>query len=394
MDHNLALGVGQFVVLLSAALGISIAAERLRIPVAVLLVALGVCAGTLSHLRPPFAFGPTLLFIFLPPLIFEAAWSVDLSQLKSNWLRIAMLAFPGTIFVAFTIAGGLTLFGALPFGSALLLGAIVSATDPVAVVAVFRRVRVPSALRTIVEAESISNDGVAVVVYVLALAAATGASVSLAATVSGGLAAIVGGVAIGAVCGIPLWLALSTTDASEYEVAATVALAYASYFIADDLHCSGIFATAAAAVVLRALLARRPHIANLDDVDIFWRAAAYMTNAIVFVATGLIIEPDRVLHEPLLIGVALAVVLGSRVLMAWFVAPDARARITVFLAGMRGALPLALALALPDVIRERAQIIDAVFATVLVTLVLQGIPLRLVVERLYQSETLSPERSP
>ncbi len=122
MDHALAFGVGQFAVLLCASLGISIAAERLRIPVAVLLVALGVCAGTLWHLRPPFAFGPTLLFIFLPPLIFEAAWSTDLSQLKSNWFRIAVLAFPGTIFVAFTIAGGLTLFGALSFGSALLLG--------------------------------------------------------------------------------------------------------------------------------------------------------------------------------------------------------------------------------------------------------------------------------
>ncbi len=383
MEHSLASGVGQFAALLGAALAISIAAERIRIPAAVLLVAAGVFARTLWHVQPPFAFGPTMLFIFLPPLIFEAAWSLDLRQLQANWLRVTILAVPGTIFVACLIGGVLSLSGALPLASALLFGAIVSATDPVAVVAVFRTVAVPTALRTIVEAESISNDGIAVVLYSIAVALATGVSVSWAGASIGGIVAIAGGVAIGAACAVPLWLALWTIDSSEYEVTATLTLAYAAYVIADSLHCSGIFATAAAAISLRALLAQRAHLGYRDQVDGFWNAAAYMANAIVFLATGLLIDPGRVLHEPLLIVVGLAVVLGSRAVLAVLIASSLRDRATVFLAGMRGGLTMALALALPESVRDRAPIIDAVFATVLVTLVAQGVPLRASVERLY-----------
>jgi CPA1 family monovalent cation:H+ antiporter len=153
--------------------------------------------------------------------------------------------------------------------------------------------------------------------------------------------------------------------------------------IADVLHCSGIFATAAAAIALRALLTRRSHMTNRNDVDVFWNAAAYMTNAVLFLATGLLISPQRVLHEPLLVALTLLVVLAARAIMASLVVRDTRARVTVFLAGMRGALPLALALALPEGLPARPQIIDAVFATVLVTLVVQGIPLKQVVARLY-----------
>src|SRR5665213_2575572 len=289
----------------------------------------------------------------------------------------------GSIFVACLIGGVLSLSGALPLASALLFGAIVSATDPVAVVAVFRTVAVPTALRTIVEAESISNDGIAVVLYSIAVALATGVSVSWAGASIGGIVAIAGGVAIGAACAVPLWLALWTIDSSEYEVTATLTLAYAAYVIADSLHCSGIFATAAAAISLRALLAQRAHLGYRDQVDGFWNAAAYMANAIVFLATGLLIDPGRVLHEPLLIVVGLAVVLGSRAVLAVLIASSLRDRATVFLAGMRGGLTMALALALPESVRDRAPIIDAVFATVLVTLVAQGVPLRASVERLY-----------
>jgi CPA1 family monovalent cation:H+ antiporter len=391
MERSLVLGVGQFAALLSAALAISIAAERIRVPAAVLLVALGMGAGAFLHVQPPFAFGPTVLFVCLPPLIFEGAWVLDLRHAGSNWARIVPLALPGTIFVAFAIAGTLVLSGTLSFAPALLLGAIVSATDPVAVIAVFRTVQVPPSLRAIVQAESLSNDGVAVVLYSVALALATGASLPWGDPWAWGIFAIAGGIAIGALCALPLWGALLATDASEYEVTGTVGLAYVSYLIADAVHASGILATAAAAVTLRALLIRRPHLTNRRDVDVFWNAAAYMVNAVLFLATGLVIDPARALHEPLLVAVALLVVLGSRAVLAWFVAPDMRTRATVFLAGMRGALPLALALALPVSLAERPAIIDAVFATVFVTLVVQGVPLTAFFERIYGD---TPAREP
>jgi Na+:H+ antiporter len=383
MDPSLAHGVATFAPLVGVALAISIAAERVRVPAPVLLVVFGVCAGVFWHIRPPFAFGPALLFVFLPPLVFEAAWSIDLRALSANALRIAALAFPGTLFVAFAIAAVVSGAGALSFASALVLGAIVSATDPVAVISVFRRLPVPAALRTIVEAESIANDGVAVVLYAAALAAATGATVAWGSSIAGGVVAILGGVAIGAICVVPFWLALAATEASEYEVTATVALAYIAYIAADSMHCSGIFSTAAAAIALRALVARRSRLSNRDDVDAFWNSAAYIANAVVFVATGLFIDPVRIFHEPLLVVTAVVVILGSRGVLALLTGHDARARLTIFIAGMRGALPLALALALPQTFSDRAAIIDVVFATVLITLVVQGIPLQFLVERLF-----------
>jgi CPA1 family monovalent cation:H+ antiporter len=379
---DLVLGVEAFVALIAAALLLSMLAERAGVPAAVLLVGAGMIAGSLWHIRPPFDFSQAILFIFLPPLIFEAAWNVHLTELRHTWKQTALLALPGTIVVAFTIAGAITALGALPFGAALLYGAMVAATDPVAVIAVFRKFPVPDRVKTIVEAESLSNDGVAVVLYATALTIATGGSVNWLAAAGHG--AIEGGVAIGCGLAYAVWWLLQATSSAEYEVTTTVALAYISYLAADRLDLSGIFACASAGIVLRALQRRSARaIENLDDADRFWNTTAYIANAVVFISTGLVIDFPRITHEPALIAVAIAVVLVSRAVLVSLVLRDARSRVTAFLAGMRGALPLALALALPAGLAHRAEIIDAVFATVFVTLVLQGLPLEPVVRRLY-----------
>jgi monovalent cation:H+ antiporter, CPA1 family len=383
-DHGVALSVTAFVALLAAAVLCSIAAERARIPAAVVMVALGTAVGAVLHVRPPFDFGPALLFVFLPPLIFEAAWHVDLRELRAHAGTIAALAFPGTLLTVFAVAGALVVTGALPFGVALLLGAMVSATDPVAVVAVFRKTSAPAAVRTIVESESLANDGVAVVVYGIALTLAGGGTVNVWAAVGLGVVQVAGAAVLGAVLALLAARVLRLTDAAEYEVTATVALAYAAYLAADALHLSGIFATAAAGIALRSALHRSGEpLRNVDDVDHFWNAGASIVNALVFITTGLSIDAGRALHEPLLIAAAIAAIFVARIPLALVAARDRAARVTVFLAGMRGALPLALALSLPASLPHRAEIIDAVFATVLVTLVLQGLSLQPFVSRLY-----------
>ena len=382
MAQELSAGVAAFVGLLAFAVLVSIAAERIRIPAAVLLVAVGAVFGSVWHLRPPFAFGPALFFVFLPPLVFEAAWSIDLDALRASALRIALLALPGTVLSALAVAAALVAAGALPFAPALLLGATISATDPVAVVAVFRHAAVPTAVKTIVEAESLSNDGVAVVLYGVALSAVQGSSAWLPALAHGALA-IAGGLVVGAACALPLWLLLRAARASEHEVTATIVVAYLSYLVADHLQVSGIFATASAAVTLRGLLGRASHIQHRAAVDGFWSSGAYIANAAVFLATGLLIDIPRALHEPVLVAVAAGAVLLARAALALGAGPDTAARATVFLAGMRGALPLALALALPNDLPYRPALIDGVFAVVLITLVLQGALLDPVVTRLY-----------
>lgn len=125
-------------------------------------------------------------------------------------------------------------------------------------------------------------------------------------------------------------------------------------------------------------------IRNVDDADRFWNTTASVANSVVFISTGLLIDFPRIGHEPGLIAIAISIVFASRAALVYVVLRDWPARTTAFLAGIRGALPLALALALPDTLAHRAEIIDAVFATVFVTLVLQGLPLEAVVQRLYQ----------
>jgi monovalent cation:H+ antiporter, CPA1 family len=380
---ELVLGVNAFVALLAVALLISMLSERAHIPAAALLVAAGTVAGSIWHVPPPFAFSEGLLFIFLPPLIFEAAWNVQLDVLRRTWKLVALLAFPGTLVVAFSIAGWIASLGYLPFGSALLYGAMVAATDPVAVISVFRKFPVPIAVKTIIEAEALSNDGVAVVLYTVALTLAAGGSVDWLTTTGHAVLAVAGGVAVGSALAYAAWWLLRATAAPEYEVTLTVALAYIAYLAADRLTLSGIFACASAGIVLRALQQRDGVMSAVDDADRFWNTIAYIANAFVFIATGLVIDFPRIAHEPALIVTAIAIVFASRAAIVIAVLHGWRARATAFLAGMRGALPLALALALPANIADRAEIIDAVFATVFVTLVVQGLPLEAVVRRFY-----------
>jgi CPA1 family monovalent cation:H+ antiporter len=199
------------------------------------------------------------------------------------------------------------------------------------------------------------------------------------------LEAVVVGCAIGVFCAIPFWVALTTTESSEYHVTETVASAYVSYLAATNYGVSGIFASGAAAIALRAALTHRARPENQDAVKVFLEAAAYMANAVVFLATGLLINPAQISLAPLLAIAALLAAFVVRAGLSWVTGSDFAGRVTIFLAGMRGALPLALALAPPENFPERAKLIAVVFATVLVTLLFQGIPLRWIVKKFYPS---------
>jgi CPA1 family monovalent cation:H+ antiporter len=374
---------GLLVGLLGVAVLVALAAERLKIPSAPALVAFGAGTAAWHPIALPFHFGDALLFIFLPPLIFEAAWAIDPAALRRTGARIALLAVPGVLLVAGMIGFGIALSGQLPLASAMILGAIVSATDPVAVIAVFRRLHVPVDLSTIVEGEAIANDGVAIVLYTLAVTFAMSGSVSsLPAAVLYAAIAIAGGCAIGVACALVVGFVIGRSRSGPLEIAATVVLAFLAYLSADAVHCSGVFATAAAGIALRLFARIAPVTENADDVDTFWSAVAFIVNAMVFLATGLVLQIGRIGDHPLLVAVALAAVVVSRGVLAALVIRPATWRVTFVFAGMRGGLSLALALALPPALPWRAEIIDAVFAIVLFTLIAQGIGLEPLLKRL------------
>jgi CPA1 family monovalent cation:H+ antiporter len=368
--------------LLGVAVLIALGAERLRVPSAVALVAFGAGTAAIHPIPLPFHFGDALLFVFLPPLIFEAAWAIDPASLRRTAARIVLLALPGVVLVAGTIGFGIALAGQLPLAPAILLGAIVSATDPVAVIAIFRRLNVPVDLLTMVEGESIANDGVAIVLYAIALSFASGVPDSLAWESLHAVLAIAGGCAIGVAGAFVVAFVMGRTSSGQLEITATVVLAFLAYLSADALHCSGVFSTAAAGIALRAFARIGPVTDHSDEVDAFWSTIAFIANAMVFLAAGLVLQIGQIGNRPMLVLVAIAAVVASRILLASLVIRSWAWRVTVVFAGMRGALSLALALALPPALPYRTEIIEAVFGVVLFTLVVQGIALEPLLERL------------
>ena len=389
--NEVAAGTFAFVGLLGVALIVALLAERIRIPPAVALVVIGAFVGVIKPFTLPFSFGPTLLFVFLPPLIFEAAWTLSPAALRTMARPILALAIPGVLITSLVIAGVMTAARVLPFDLAFLLGAIVSATDPVAVMSVFRRMNVPLELATLVEGESLLNDGVAIALFSIALRFADPATVSLSVTreiahaVVGGVA----GIGIGIAGAILMGEVIRFAQTRAAELTGTIVLAYGTYTIAAGLDTSGVFACAAAGITLRAISARIITAQEPQEIDRFWDAIAYVFNAFVFLGTGLVIRADRIVHEPLLVLVAIVAVFASRGVIAYFMMPlfprlraQRGARTTTFVAGIRGALALALALDLPVSVPQRPVIIDAVFAIVFVTLAVQGLAIEPVLRRL------------
>ncbi len=379
--------VGFVVVLLFAALIVGIVARNLRAPYAILLLLVSLPL----NLHGAISFGPILLFIFLPALIFEAAWQLDFATVRRYAAPIAVLAIPGVLVTMATIAAAAVAFGHLPWIEALLLGAILSATDPIAVIAAFRSLAgVPSELETIVEGESLLNDGIAAAAYgVLSLAALTTQLPAPSAVLGSLVVGSAGGALVGAVVAFGLALVIRFARDVQLDIVATLVGAYGSYLLAERLGASGIFAALTVGVALRALPRFPSGDGAVEGVDRFWGVLAFIANALVFLLLGLRIDVSRIFHEPALIAATLVALVVSRIAIAYVGLPLVGIRgeraawnHVVVIAGMRGALSLALALAMPAQTPYRAQIIDAVFFAVTVTLVVQGFAIGPVIRRL------------
>jgi CPA1 family monovalent cation:H+ antiporter len=289
---------------------------------------------------------------------------------------------------AVLVAGGLALTRQMPFTPALLLGAILAATDPIAVLAVFKKLHVPTELATIVEGESLFNDGAAIVLYDVMIGILTPAhSAPTAPQIAwNALCVPLGGAAIGLVSAALVALLLRGDGDAPFQVVGTIVAAFGAYLLADELHLSGIFAAVVAGIALRAF-PNFPTVEATAEVDGFWSVMAFLANALVFVLMGLRLEFGRIVHSPLLVLTTLACVTAARLVLGYVALPLAGNiprpwRGVIALAGMRGALSVALVIGLPDQIPYRSQLIDAVFGVVFVTLVAQGLTIGPLISRL------------
>jgi CPA1 family monovalent cation:H+ antiporter len=294
------------------------------------------------------------------------------------------------------VAAALNLATGLPFELGMVVGAMVAATDPVAVISTFRGIGVPRRLATLVEGESLLNDGTAVVLFVVTVKAVTG-NVSAPETAGTVLVVVAGSVAIGLGAG---WLAsrlMRLVDDHSIELTISVAAAYGTYLLADGLGQSGIIATVVAGVVIgtygRAVgLSRRA----LEALDTVWEFSAFLLTALAFLLVGLAISFDDVVASaaPILWAVG-AVLVGRAIVIYGLLGGLARIvrereHLTavpigwlhvLFWAGLRGAVAVAMALSLPADFPQRALLQEITFGVVLFTLFVQGTTAERVVAR-------------
>ncbi len=384
--------------LLVAALS-AIVLKRIRLPYTVGLVLVGLALGYLTESVPQLAWlsgvqlsPEIILFVFLPTLIFESAFNLDSRLLAKNLAPVVLLAVPGLLLSTALVGGAMSLATELPLGPALLFGALISATDPVAVVALFKELGAPKRLAILVEGESLFNDATAIVLFQIVLAVVAGGALGLATLGEGTgrfLIVSLGGVAVGALIGYLMIRSLAVArDEPLVEVVLSTVVAYAAFILADHyLHVSGVMATVGAGVLIGTLGSTRFSPELRHYLHQFWEYAAFVANSLIFLLVGMSIRLEGLLTEwqPLLW--AILVVLIARALVVFGLVPlvgklpgtesiDWRYRGVMYWGGLRGAVALALALSLPHEFAYRELLITLSVGVVLFTLISGGLTMK------------------
>jgi len=384
--------VNTTVALLVAAVAVALVARRLALPYTVGLVIAGIGLA-LTRINTGLVLTHDLIFsVILPPLLFEAAINIHWRELRRDVLPILVLAIAGTIISAAVVTAGLMYWLAWPMAPALLFGVLIAATDPVAVIAMFKDNGIGGRLRLLVECESLFNDGVAAVLFTLALttiaAPHPGGSISaeigmtLLTTVAGGV--LVGLASAGAVI-----LAAGRTTDHLIESTLTTVAAYGSFLLAEHFHMSGVLATVTAGLVTGNLAVlpdgeqSKVTLQGRDFVLGLWEFIAFIANSLVFLLIGLTVGRVSVPSFGLFnIAVIIAIVLLARALTVYplsLVFARSRWRIpahaqhVLWWGGLRGALGLALALSLPKTLPMHDEILIATFGVVAFSVIVQGL---------------------
>jgi len=360
---------------------LGLVSKRARmLPYPVILAVAGVIVGLLPGTPLP-RIGPDILLIaFVPGLVFEAALTLDLAELRRRLLPVSLLI---TVGVALTVVliGSLTHF-LIGFGWAdgMLLGAILAATDPIAVVTLLRRIKAPGGLAAILEGESLLNDGTGVAAFSAVLATIVSGSPSALDAGLRFLELTLGGTVVGLAVGFIGLALLRFAEDAPLEILATLVIAYGSYLVADVLHVSGIVAVVVAGIVVARYGSA---IGKLHGPQLigFWNLLAFVLNAMLFILVGLALPAWRLLPVAGLVIGAFAIMLVMRAIPVYGLLALASLRPPpipwpwrhlTFWAGLRGALAVALALSVAATPGVDSRVSLVAYGVVLVSLLVQG----------------------
>lgn len=370
---------------------VAIIVRRLQVPYMVALVVVGLLLTAQTQLS--FQLTPELILtLFVPPLVFEAAFHLNLAELRRNLGAILLLAVPGVVLTMF-IVGGIVSWGAgLALPVTLSFGALIAATDPIAVVSIFRLLGVPKRLSVLVEGESLLNDGTALVLFNLMVVVAATGKFNLVVSALDFVRISVGGVVIGLASGWAVSRLIARIDDYLIETTLTTVLAFGSYILADQLHFSGVLAVVAAGLINGNLGSLGMSPTTRIILVNFWEYVAFLANSLIFLLIGLEVDIPALTAawRPLLWAIGavflarVIVVYGLSLLVRRLAEPiSLRWQHVLTWGGLRGALSLALALSLPaafgtDLITLRAM----AFGVVLFSLLIQATTMKLLIRRL------------
>lgn len=371
---------------------VAIISHRLKLPYSVGLVVAGI-ALALAPLGVSFPFSAELIFyVFLPPLVFEAAIQIPWKPFRRELPLLAALVTLGVLLAAVVVAAGLHWLLGWSWLAAGFFGILIAATDPVSVIATFKAQKVEERLHLLVESESLLNDGVAAVGFAVLLAIAGGESAGAGAIGLKLLTTVLGGILAGAAVAVPLILIAGRTRDRLVEVTLTMLIAYGSFLMAEHFHASGVLATLTAGLIV----GNYGFLGSISDegrpaVLNHWEYLAFLANSIIFILIGgretqmtiwPVLETAAIATLLSLLGRAAAVYpvmasfAGTPLKVPW------RYKHVLFWGGLRGALALALAFNVPRDLPERDTIITVAFAIVAFSVFVQGLTMPWLLRRL------------
>lgn len=379
-----------FLLLFTVATAVALLARWLRVPYTVALVMAGLLLGTANALRMPHLSREFLSTFILPGLLFEAAFHLDFADYWQNRWSIHTLAVPGVVASIVLTAAILTEFsGVVPvlsgfsFLHGLVFGAVVAATDPIAVVALFKTLGAPKRLRVLVEGESLLNDGTALVLFGLILRLAAGTQFAATPLIVA-FGTVVGiGLLAGGVIGFGISRIIHAVDDPMIEITLTTIAAYGSFVAAESFNGSGVIATVTAGMICGNYAARTGMSPSTRiAAETFWEYVAFALNSLIFLLIGFEVKlPDLLLSWQPILAAYLAVTLGRAVVIAGVssLLRSTRERVpwawsgVLLWAGLRGALSMALILSLRASFPHRDLLVTMTFGVVLLTILVQGL---------------------
>jgi CPA1 family monovalent cation:H+ antiporter len=395
-----------FVALLSVATAVALIARRLRLPYTVALVVAGLALGTTRFVSAPNLTKELLYAAFLPGLLFEASFNLEFKKFWQNRRTIFSLAIPGVL-LAIGLTGvllvselsGLHVLEDFGLGTALVFGAMIATTDPIAVVALFKSLGVPKRLAILVEGESLLNDGTGVVLFTLVLAAVTGGSFSPGQGVLDFIRVAGMGFAIGTLFGYAASKLTAQIEEPLVEITITTIAAYGSFVVAEQFHFSGVIATVCAGMWCGNVGATQGMSPSTRlAVHSFWEYVAFALNSVVFLLIGFQVRIESLLSAWKIIVLAWIAVTAARAIVVYLTValvrrssehmPWSWAAVLTW-GGLRGGLSMVLALALPQSMPHRELLITTTFGVVVLSILVQGLSMGSLLRRLGIAEKVA-----